>query len=94
MMTDPRIAQQVQTCYACPEQYEGLLTTGEHFYFRFRHGCASLYIAWGEVPYGPSTADGYESMSVGDSLAGIFDSDEQRNSTFKALLDSLDATMM
>lgn len=32
----------VQTCAACPSQWEGFLTDGRAFYIRFRHG--SLYM--------------------------------------------------
>ena len=95
MITDPRIAQQEQTCFACPEQYEGQLTTGEYFYFRYRYGIASLYLSWEAVPNGPSTADACDSMSVGnDSLMGTFESNEERNNTFKTLLDRLDAMLV
>lgn len=93
MLADPRIANHYMTSYACPEQYDGELTTGEFFYFRYRHGYAALYLKWGEVPYGPDSADAYTGMSVGDSLQGIFENDEQRNATFKKLLDELDASM-
>lgn len=95
MLTDPRIRSQVQTCFACPEQYEGELITGEYFYFRYRYGVASLYLSWEGVPRGPEKADAYDSMSVGnDSLSGIFESSEERNNTFKALLDRLDAMLV
>lgn len=89
MLTDPRIDNYKQTCYGCPEQYEGQLLTGEFFYFRYRNGCASLYLSWYAVPYGPESADAYEGMSVGDNLQGIFEDDKQRNGTFKKLLDEL-----
>lgn len=93
MLADPRIDNYKQTSFACPEQYEGQLLTGEFFYFRYRHGCASLYLSWYQIPYGPSSADACTSMSVGDGLQGIFESDEQRNGTFKKLLDELDRAM-
>lgn len=90
MLTDPRIDNYRQTGFACPESYTGELLTGEFFYFRYRNGYAALYLSWHEIPYGPSTADCHSAMSVGDSLQGIFDGDEQRNATFTQLLDELD----
>lgn len=90
MLTDPRIDNYTQTGYGCPEQYEGELLTGEFFYFRYRNGYASLYLSWYEIPHGPIEADVHTGIGVGDSLQGIFDDDEQRNGTFKLLLDELD----
>lgn len=90
MLTDERIDEFNQTSFACPEQYEGTLTTGEFFYFRYRNGYAALYLKWGGPAYGPSTADAHTGIGVGDGLQGIFDDDEQRNGTFKLLLDRLD----
>lgn len=90
-LTDPRIDNYRQTGFSCPESYEGELLTGEFFYFRYRNGCASLYLSWYIIPHGPLSADVYTSMDVGDDLQGIFESDEQRNGTFKKLLDELDA---
>lgn len=96
MLTDPRVTNYTQTSFACPEQYEGELNTGEHFYFRYRNGWAALYLGRGGVPRGPASEFHIcdLGMSVGDSLQGIFDDDEQRNSTFKSLLDDLDRMMV
>lgn len=92
MLTDVRIDTQREIGFACPEQWDGQLTTGEFFYFRYRYGVAALYLCWTEMPRGPEKADAYESMSVGDGYAGIFESSEQRNWAFATLLDRLDAT--
>lgn len=94
MLTDLRVEWHREISFACPEQYEGQLTTGEKFYFRFRYGVAALYLCWTEMPRGPEKADAYESMIVGDSLQGIFEDSEQRNGVFKLLLDRVDATMV
>lgn len=72
-----------QTCYGCPEQYEGKLTDGRWFYFRYRWGYASLAVGddhdavMGRQDVG---------MGVGDGLQGIFDSPEQRDRVFGELL--------
>lgn len=93
MLTDPRIDDCKQTSYACPEQYEGKITTGEFFFFHYRNGYASLGLSWIGVPYSSTEADAGTGINVGDSLQGIFDDDAQRNGTFKLLLDELDACM-
>ncbi len=36
------VVSETQTCLACPTQYEGRLSDGRGFYFRYRHGVASL----------------------------------------------------
>ena len=94
-LADPRVAES-HGGGACPEQHEGVLTTGEHFYFRYRHGWASLTLGDRPGVYGPPTryvnSPGFiaeQGMEVGDGLQGIFDDDEQRNSTFSTLLDRL-----
>lgn len=98
-LTDPRVAES-KGGGACPEQHEGRLTTGEYFYFRYRSGWASVTLGRTPGVYGPPfrgvesppERDGFiaeEGMNVGDGLQGIFDDDEQRNSTFSTLLDRL-----
>ena len=91
VLTDDRIDTQREISFACPEQWDGQLTTGEFFYFRYRYGVAALYLSWTEMPRGADKADAYDSVSVGDGFAGIFADSEQRNSVFTALLDRLDA---
>lgn len=38
------VIELVQTCYMCPEQYEGKLDTGEKVYVRYRWGHGRLDI--------------------------------------------------
>lgn len=42
MSFEELVATYRQTCIACPTQYEGTLKDGQVFYFRYRHGRASL----------------------------------------------------
>ena len=78
---DPRVAYSVLTCGACPEQYDGMLTDGRPLYFRYRSGWASLAI-------GADCLGGEDvGMEHGDSLQGMFESPEDRNRVFTALLD-------
>lgn len=71
----PNVATATQTCYACPEQYEGTLTDGQHWYFRFRHGVASL-----------SVGEERRQADVGRDGQGIFGEDETLRKTFGDLL--------
>ena len=42
MTYDDLVDTDKQTCSACPTQWEGRLKDGREFYFRYRHGYASL----------------------------------------------------
>lgn len=79
----PLVATTTQTCFACPEQYEGRLVDSRWFYFRYRHGWASLAVGhdYDAVMGGEDC-----SVNVGDSLQGEFDSPEQRDQVFAQLL--------
>lgn len=81
------IKTQTLTCEACPEQYEGTLVDGRFFYFRYRHGVASLAV--GDTP---ESVNGYMTyrIPVGEGLQGMFDNDDQRNETFAALMAEVD----
>lgn len=81
--SDPRVAQVRQTCTACPEQYEGTLTNGRDFYFRYRAGVASLAV--GNDPRGRVDV----STEHGDGMQGIFASNDDRNHVFTELLDQV-----
>lgn len=35
-----------QTCAACPTQWEGTLTDGRWFYFRYRHGTVAMGVGY------------------------------------------------
>lgn len=43
-MTDPRytIVKAVQTCAACPSQWDAWTDEGQYLYLRFRHGVGSV----------------------------------------------------
>jgi hypothetical protein len=83
-ISHPAIASSAQTCWACPEQYEGQLIDGQFFYFRYRFGCATLGV-------GPTLDEAVEDprearLRVGDNLRGTFDSTEERDLVFAQLL--------
>lgn len=78
-LNHPAIRTAELTCIACPEVWEGILTDGYDFRLRYRGGWASLTVSNGVV-HGEPVGE-----QVGDSLAGIFDSDEQRNGVFARL---------
>jgi hypothetical protein len=81
----PDIADFEQTCGACPEQYEGTLNDGSTFYFRYRHGWASLGIG---ADLDAAVCDPREvGESVGDHYQGMFDTEDQRDAVFARLLD-------
>jgi len=43
-MTDPHytIVKAVQTCYACPSQWDAWTDQGQYLYLRFRHGVGTV----------------------------------------------------
>lgn len=61
-----KITKLVQTCTACPSQYEGWTDKGEYVYVRYRHGY--LYIEVNEQRI-------FE-RSYGDSIDGFLPYDE------------------
>jgi hypothetical protein len=71
----------VQTCGACPEQYDVYRDGQEVGYFRLRHGYFAAYAN------GPSGQLVYDAQPKGD---GIFDPDEREHFLTVAIL-SLDA---
>lgn len=77
----PGIVTADQTCIACPEVWEGVLIDGSRFRLRYRSGRAALTVS--DDDGGVRTGD----EQVGDWLAGIFDSDEERNAVFARLYD-------
>ena len=82
---DPRVATSTQTCFGCPDAYEGQLKDGRFFYFRYRYGMVGLSVGEDE-----SCADDRARMELGDSLAGVFTSSQQRDAAFTMLLDEID----
>ncbi|MEV7263999.1 hypothetical protein AB0N38_10650 [Micromonospora aurantiaca] len=83
----PLVAEARRTCVAAPEQYEGRLTDGRHFYFRLRSGRAQLGL--GDDPATAATStigDDRVETPVDTSSGGSFDSVLQRDTVFAALL--------
>jgi len=80
------IRESEQTCYACPDQHEGTLIGGVPFYFRYRFGTASLTVGDGVNGFPSDYPREYAAVSLADSMAGVFDSDEQRDAMFDTLL--------
>lgn len=79
------VSWSLQTSVACPEQYEGRLQDGRYFYFRFRHGKASLGLS--DVSVSGAADDPYTVRKmVGDSLQGVFQTSQQRDEVFSKLL--------
>lgn len=70
---------------ACPEQYEGRLTNGLMFYFRFRRGSAGLWLGTDDETVW-SGAAGHARMAWGDRLLGMFARPDERDYVFAALL--------
>lgn len=85
MINNVAVARCLQTSIACPEQYEGQLQDGRRFYFRLRHGKASLGLSAVSVT---GAADDPHTVrkSVGDPLQGIFQTSHQRDTVFAELL--------
>jgi hypothetical protein len=73
-----------RTCVAYPEQYEGILTTGQCFYFRLRHGEASLGL--GRMPHEAVVDPETVIRRVNDHGMGRFITDQQRDATFAEML--------
>jgi hypothetical protein len=83
-ITHHAIAEQEQTCLACPEQYQGTLVDGRTFYFRYRHGWATLGLGH-DLDSAVLDPEGV-GREVGDDLDGQFASPEIRDSVFAILL--------
>ena len=66
----------VETCGACPEQYDAMLNGENVGYLRLRFGY--FYV---QVPSGGEVV--YESTDFSDGFVGIFESDEQRRKHLK-----------
>lgn len=81
----PEVATVRQTCYACPDQWEGTLVPGGYFYLRLRHGEATLGV--GDTPIaaiGDARTTVVEYEPYPD--CGVFQSDEDRYRVFHELL--------
>ena len=83
-----KVVKLIQTCYACPSQWEGTLDDGRMIYIRFRWGNLTISVSptpttdvydavGGEVIYSKRTSDG---------LDGVMDYEEFKSLT-KGLLN-------
>lgn len=88
MIGHPLVASSTRTCYACPEQYEGKLTDGRWFYFRYRNSWAGLAV--GEN-YDDVMGREDAGMASGDGLQGIFGDHQIRDQVFAELVGRLSA---
>lgn len=84
-MTSNRVTEIVQTCGACPSQWEGRLEDGSHFYARFRYGTLRVSVAStleaaisGEADDGRDTRDLFF-RQISDSLDGVMSTDDMLN---------------
>ncbi len=80
----PAILSERMTCGACPEQWEGVLVNGVHFYFRYRFGRAQLGV--GTTPDNAAEyAMMHQGVVVSDSLSGMFTDQAVRVRVFAEL---------
>jgi hypothetical protein len=87
-LTHPWVAESYRTSIAFPDQYEGTLADGRHFYFRFRHGYVQLGIGSTADAAVDDTLRGGRAagQALGDEYAGNFSSAEERDTVFATLL--------
>ena len=89
ILQHPAVAECRQTCEVAPEQYEGRLTDGRHFYFRFRFGRAQLGLGATVEAAVASTVIEPVQVHV-DTPAGeygaCFETEAQRDAVFADLL--------
>lgn len=90
IINHPMIATQTQTCWICPEQYEGTLTDGRFFYYRMRRGTARLGVG-STIDEAVENCWDY-SEGHGDPLQGFFDPPEARDEIFESLLNTIGYT--
>ena len=82
-LTHPLIETSANTCSSNPEQYEGRLTDGRWFYFRYRFGRADL-------GFGPDIDTAVDDslnhrLPIGGRYQGEFDDVDQRDAVFARL---------
>jgi hypothetical protein len=88
------IATAVQTCECVPDQWEGRLKDGKYFYFRYRHGRASLAIgptprSVAGVTFAQEAGVASYEIEHGDRLRGMFNDDAEREQVFSHLLGEI-----
>lgn len=71
------------TCTACPTQYEGTLSNGQHFYFRYRWGCVQFAIAPTHdaavtATIELATTHFYRERHIGHGLSGSMEEEQVR----------------
>jgi hypothetical protein len=76
MITHEAVAEATCTCNGCPDQWEGTLVDGQKFYFRYRHGWASLGFGV-TIEAAREDSLGERQMPFGDSMQGVLDDDER-----------------
>ena len=87
-----RFTSIVQTCGACPSQWEGHLTDGRMFFARYRHGFLTLHFSRGPTgnvydALGPQ-AEQVFSEGLGDGLDGWMDTATMLGHVADAMLDA------
>ena len=88
-LTDvPEVDSATHSSFACPEVWEGRLTDGRYFYFRYRHGVASLALS--RLSVDDAAVQPRKQMDHGDSLRGIFEYSSDRELVFRRLLTEWD----
>jgi hypothetical protein len=85
-LNHPRVRVAVKLCPARPEEYEGRLATGKHFYFRLRWGVACLGL--GDSLDQAVANSGTCMRSVGGPHDGEWISEDLRDQVFADMLDA------
>lgn len=83
----PTVRWQLQTCWACPDQWEGQFSNGDYFYFRYRSGLASLGVSKDSMK-GAVEASFQNETAHGEDMQGAFDTHAERQEVFQRLLES------
>jgi len=71
-----KVTEIYRTCIACPEQYEGLLDTGDEFYVRCRGGHASIRVGKRETIFDSEDTIKAELEWPDDYYKGVFEGQE------------------
>lgn len=71
----PLVTRLIQTCEACPSQWEGRTATGDHVYIRYRWGTLQVGLADDREA---AVRERIDVGFFGDALDGYLDEDEMR----------------
>ena len=63
----PAIGRVVQTCFACPSQWDAWTVSGQYLYLRYR---------WGVGTVDDENGNEVARFSTGDAFGGVMDLDE------------------